>query len=550
MKSHGTGTGRSIRLVAALLAGALAAACAAPKRGALPSTDVDEDGFREAVATLSAPDYAGRRPGTAGEDKTVAYLVAQFRQLKLKPGNGDSYVQAVPMVEWTPVAAPSLAVAAGGRRREYAYGAEMLVWPAAGEADAELRDSELVFAGYGIVAPEYGHDDYGALDLQGRTVLVLAGEPGLRGAGSTSRYARVSYKVEEAARHGAGAVLVIHEAATVGYGWDALSGRLRGSQFTRQPSDSLPASVRMLGWVTEQAASTLFRDAGMDYVATRASAAQPGFRTRALELRVTAAAHGIVRHFTSANVVAVLPGSQRRGEYLVYSAHWDHLGLTDTAPAGTLRPGAVDNASGVAGLLQLARSFGRTYPVPARSIVFLASTGGEADQAGAAFYCDNPLFALQDTVAELNLDTLRIGGPTRDVQIFGRGQSELDGYVRDAATLQGRELHAEMHPERARFYNSDSFSFAAHGVPVIYAMGGADDSARGPKWGEEQLNEFFERRYLRPADVYSPDWDVRGTLDDLRLYYRVGMQLAQSGRFPNWYHNSEFRSTQSPARGG
>ena len=248
-------------------------------------------------------------------------------------------------------------------------------------------------------------------------------------------------------------------------------------------------------------------------------------------------------------VIGVLPGSRHRDEYVAYSAHWDSFGV-QPGPAGSeLYPGAIDNASGVAGLLQLARLFTRSRVAPGRSIIFMALTGGEANLAGSAWYVDHPAFPLAETVADLNLDTLHIGGPTRDVTVFGLGQSELDGYLRSSATLQGREVHADDDPRSGTFYASDSFSFASHGVPSLYAIGGSDDAARGPGWGRDMRRDYLLNRHHRPADGVDPDWDLRGTVDDLRLYYRVGSSLAQGGGFPNWYRSSEFREAGAQDRG-
>jgi Zn-dependent M28 family amino/carboxypeptidase len=245
-----------------------------------------------------------------------------------------------------------------------------------------------------------------------------------------------------------------------------------------------------------------------------------------------------------------LPGGKRRREVIIYSAHWDHLGRAPGSGGADIYHGAVDNASGVSGLLLLARAFQRTQPAPDRSIVFLALTGEESGLLGSAYYTENPVYPLKNTVADINMDALHIGGPTRDVTVFGFGQSELESYLKDAADLQGRELHPDPKPELGQFYRSDQYSFAKSGVPVLYAVGGIDDSARGPVYGQAQLDDYLEHRYHQPSDEYSPDWDVRGTLEDLRLYYEVGKRLAQTGRFPNWYPNSEFRAIRDRSRDG
>jgi Zn-dependent M28 family amino/carboxypeptidase len=520
------------------------------------SSDIDEEAFRDQFSTLASDEFEGRRPGTAGEARTVAYLVAEFRRLKLKPLSGDSYLQSVPLVEFTPDAAPSLSISGPGGVRALDFGREMVIWSRREQPQVDLQGSALVFAGYGIVAPEYGRDDYANLDVQGKTVVVLAGDPGnpaersplIRGH-MAGYYGRAALKIEEAARRGASGVLLIHDPQATLIGWDVVVSDGSGPHLDRVRSDANTGRAAVEGWLSADAGRALFAAAGLDYAASLATAAGSGFRGMPFGLRADAQIRQSVRHFTSSNVIGVLPGGQRHDEYIIYSAHWDHLGRRATAAGTAVFPGAIDNASGVAGLLQLARSFTRTYPAPGRSIVFIALTGGESNLAGSGFYVDNPVFPLQDTVADLNLDTLHIGGPTRDVIVFGSGQSEIEGYVRNAATLQGRELREDPDPPSGTFYRSDEFSFAARGVPALYAIGGTDDAARGPQWGAAQRADYYQHRYHRPGDAYSPDWDLRGTVDDLRLYYRVGLTLAHGGRFPNWYHNSEFRNAAAQDRG-
>lgn len=526
----------------------LAAACTQPKRLPPPSTDVDEDKFRDQVRTLASDEFAGRKPGTAGEEKTVAYLAAQFRQLKLKPGNGDSYLQTVPMVELAPNPDPSLSISGRGPARSLAYGRDMVIWTRRAVPQVALQSSDIVFVGYGIVAPEYGWNDYAGVDVRGKTVVALVGDPGRTTSdpkvftGRTmTYYGRCAYKLEEAARHGASGVLLIHDEQAAGYGWDAVVSRWSGPQSDRVTADDNAGLAAVEGWLSGGATRAIFAQAGLEYAALTAAASRPGFKAVPFGLRADAEVRDSIRRYSSSNVIALLSGRQHHDEYVVYTAHWDHLGRTSTPHGESIYHGAVDNASGVAGLLQLAQSFSRTRPGPSRSIVFMAVTGGESGLSGSDYYVDNPIFPLQDTVADINLDALHIGGPTRDVTVFGFGQSELEGYLRDAAALQGRELHADPNPERGEYYRSDNFSFAKHGVPALFAVGGVDDAAHGPVWGQSQLDDYYGHRYHQPSDEYSPDWDVRGTLDDLRLYYRVGMQLAQAGRFPNWYHNSEFR---------
>lgn len=542
------------RLCLGLLVLTLFDACGTVKRLPPPSTDIDEDLLRAAVRELSSDEFEGRQPGTAGEDKTVAYLTAQFKKLGLKPGNGDSFLQQVPVVELLAGPDESLAVAGRNGSKSLAYRHDMVIWTKRAVPQAQIAHSELVFVGYGIVAPEYSWDDYAGVDVRGKTVVVMLKDPGAAGGdaklfkGRTmSAYGRASYKLEEAARHGANGVLLIHD-ADASYGWDVVVNGATAPRLTRATADDNAGRAAIEGWLSGGAARGIFAQAGLDFAALTAAAGRSEFRAVPMGLFVDAEVHNTIRRFNTANVVATLPGRRRNHEYIIYTAHWDQLGRAASLSGDNIYHGAVDDATGVAGLLALAQSFKRTQPPPERTIVFLALTGAASDLLGSAYYVANPLFPLSDTVADINIDALHVGGPTRDVAVMDFGQSELEGYVRDVAALQGRELHADPHPEAGAYYRSDNFSFASAGVPALFAIAGTDDSARGPAYGQAQLDDYYAHRYRRPSDRYSEDWDVRGMIEDLTLYYRVGMRLAQTRRFPNWFTSSEFRAARERSR--
>jgi Zn-dependent M28 family amino/carboxypeptidase len=529
-------------------AGLLLTACTVHPKLPPPSTDIDETVFREHVRVLASDGFEGRKPGTPGEEKTVAYLVEQFRKLGLKPGNGESFLQQVPMLEILAGADASLSVAGHGGTLTLAYGKDMVIWSKRGLPQAELRHSEVVFVGFGIVAPEYVWNDYADIDVHGKTVVVLVNDPGYATkdpkvfkGGAMTYYGRWAYKVEEAARQGAAGVLLVHESDAAGYGWNVIQSTWTGAQFDLSTADGNAGRAAIEGWIQKDAARALFAAAGLDFAAGAAAAAHAGFKAIPTGLHADATLHNSVRQFTSANVIAQLPGGSRRREYVVYTAHWDHLGRDPARSGHNIFNGAIDNASGVAGLLTLGQSFIRTKPVADRTIVFLALTGAESGLLGSEYYVKNPVFPLRETAAVLNLDTLRNGGPTRDLTVFGSGNTDLEEYARAAALLQGREVTPEPTLEQGLYFRSDSFSFAKAGVPALYAQGGLDDSARGPVWGRAQLDAYMAHRYHQPSDQYSPDLDVRGALDDLKLYYDVGNRVAHSRRFPRWYPNSEFR---------
>jgi Zn-dependent M28 family amino/carboxypeptidase len=529
-------------------AGALLAACASQPKVPPPSTDIDEVAYRNDVWRLASDDFEGRKPGTPGEEKTLAYITEQFRKLGLKPGNGQSFLQQVPMVETVAGADAALSVEGHSGTIRFANGTDMVIWSKPGLPEAQLRRSDLMFVGYGIVAPEYAWNDYAGIDVHGKTVLVLVNDPGYGSkdpkvfkGGAMSYYGRWAYKIDEAARQGAAGVLLVYDADTAGYGWNVVQNTWGGAQLDLSASAGGAGHATVEGWIQKDAARKLFTAAGLDFEAAAAAAAHSGFKSVPMGLYVDAALRNNVRQFTSANVIALLPGSGHRKEYVLYTAHWDGLGRDPARPGHNIFNGAVDDATGAAGLLVLAQSFARTKPVAERSMVFLALTGGESGLLGSRYYIENPVFPLRDTAAVLNLDSLRPGGRTRNLTILGAGNTDLEDSARGVALLQGRSVTAEPLPEQGLYYRSDDFSFAKAGVPALYAMGGFDDSARGPVWGRAQFDDYMKNRYRQPGDQYSADWDVRGSLDDLTLYYEVGDRIARTRRFPRWYPNSEFR---------
>jgi Zn-dependent M28 family amino/carboxypeptidase len=526
----------------------LLAACTAT-RVPPPSTDIDEAGFRYGVRVLASDEFEGRKPGTAGEQKTVTFLVDQFKRLGLKPGNGDSYLQTVPLVESVIGDDATLAISGRGGRTALPYGKDMVIWTRRVVAEAALKQSDLVFVGYGIVAPEYQWNDYADIDVHGKTVVVLVNDPGygskdpkvFKGNAETY-YGRWTYKFEEAARQGAAGVLLLHETGAAGYGWNVVVNGHLGPQLDLASPDDNAGRAAVEGWVSAAAGRAMFQQAGLDYAALTAAASRPGFKAVPMGLKADALLHATTRRFTSSNVIAMLPGSKRKREYVLYTAHWDHLGRQSPQAGGAIFSGAVDNATGVAGLLMLAQSFKRTQPPPDRTMVFIAFTAEEANLLGSAFYVENPIYPLRETVGVLNMDMLHIGGPTRDVMVFGYGNSELEDYVREAALIQGRVVHPDPNPEQGLYFRSDQFSFAKSGVPALFVRGGIDDSARGPAWGQAQLDDYRTHRYHQPSDTYSESWDVRGAIEDLSLYYEIGDRLSRTRRFPRWYPSSEFRT--------
>ncbi len=542
------------RFLLVLTAVGLLPGCSMRPKEPPPTTDIDDTAYGDHVRVLASDDFQGRKPGTPGEDKTVAYLIENFHRLGLKPGNGASYVQQVPLVQITAGADATLAVSGGGGRRNLAFGKDMVIWSKRAVPDIKVTQSELIFVGYGIVAPEYSWNDYANLDVHGKTVVVLANDPGYASKDPTvfrgnamTEYGREAYKVEEAARQGALGVLLIHDAAAMGYGWDAVQATWSGAQFELQAADGNAGRAAIEGWLQNDAARALFNAAGIEFARTAVAAAHPGFKAVPLGLRLDATIHNAIHAFSSQNVLAIWPG-RKSHEYVLYTAHWDSLGI-DAARAGhNIFNGAVDNATGIAGLLALAQSFKRTIdPKPDRSIAFLATTAAQPDLLGSQYYVENPILPLRETLAVINIDMLINGGRSRDVSILGFGNSDLDDDVRAEALLQGRVAHADPNPQFGLYFRSDSYSFAHRGVPALYTQAGIDSAARGPVWGKAQIDDYFAHRYRQPSDQYAADWDVGGAVTDLTLDYQLGIRIASGRRFPRWYPNSEFRASHHRA---
>src|SRR6204780_2748324 len=540
-------------LVALAFAALVLAGCTMhPKE--LPSTDIDDTAFGDHVRVLASDDFLGRKPGTPGEDKTVSYLIEKFQKLGLKPGNGKSYVQQVPLVQITASADATLSATGPGGARNLVFGKDMVIWTKRAVPEIKVAHSELVFVGYGIVAPEYSWNDYASIDVHGKTVVVLANDPGYASkdptvfkGGAMTEYGRDAYKVEEAARQGAQGVLLIHDAAAMGYGWNAVQSTWSGAQFELQAADGNAGRAAIEGWLQNDAARALFTAAGIEFARTAVAAAHPGFKAVPLNLRVDATIHNAIRAFNSQNVLAIWPG-RKSHEYVLYTAHWDSLGIDEARPGHNVFNGAVDNATGIAGLLALAQSFKRTIdPKPDRSIAFLATTAAQPDLLGSQYYVENPILPLRQTLAVINIDMLINGGRSRDVSILGFGNSDLDDAARAEALLQGREAHPDPNPQFGLYFRSDSFSFAHRGVPVLYLQAGIDSAARGPVWGKAQIEDYFARRYRQPSDQYAADWDVGGAVTDLNMDYQLGIRIASSRRFPRWYPNSEFRASHHRA---
>jgi Zn-dependent M28 family amino/carboxypeptidase len=537
-------------LVAALLTACMAADADAPV--------FPEASYRKHIEVLSSDAFEGRAPGTEGERKTLAYLEQQFRAAGLKPGIGDSYLQPVPVVEITPHADAAMQVAAaGGKSLELHSPDDVVVWTRRPVPSTSLANAGVVYAGYGIVAPEYGWDDYAGLDVRGKLVLALINDPGyatqdpqLFTGNAMTYYGRWDYKFAEAVRHGAAGLLVIHETRAAGYPWDVPRNGATKPQFDLRIDDYATKRLALEGWITEDAASRVLAAAGMDFGELKKASSVRGFKGRPTGLTASMSVRNDVRNTVSYNVVGVVPGSRRPREAFVYTAHWDHLGKTANARPGedAIFNGAQDNATGVSALIELGRTFAATRPAPQRSMMFVAVTAEESGLLGSEYFAAHPPIPVAQMVGGLNMDNLYSVGKTRDITVIGFGKSELEDDLRAAAARQGRVPVQEPSPEKGFYYRSDHFNLAKAGVPMLYTKAGVDSPTRGVDYGKRWLEDYTATRYHKPTDEYSPEWDVSGTLQDLQLYYDVGLGIANSSRWPNWRADSEFRAIRDASR--
>ena len=517
-----------------------------------------EASYRKHVETLASDAFQGRAPGTEGEQKTVEYIERQFAAAGLSGAINGSFRQAVPVTELTPHADAALQVRGkNDQSLDLATSEDVVVWTRRPVPESRIRDAEIVFAGYGIVAPEYGWNDYAGLDVRGKLVLALVNDPGyatqdpkLFTGNAMTYYGRWSYKYEEAVRQGAAGLLVVHETKAAGYPWDVPRSGATQAQFDLRLDDVALRRLPIEGWITEAAAARVIALAGHDYAALKGASSRRGFQGKALGLRASVGVRNDVQHKTSYNVVGVLRGRTRPDEAFVYTAHWDHLGVKSDAKPGedAIYNGAQDNATGIAALIELARAFAATEPRPQRSLLFVAVAAEESGLLGSEYFIAHPPVPAAQIAGGLNMDNLYAVGPTKDVTVIGFGKSELEDELRRAARQQDRVIVQEPAPEKGFFYRSDHFNLAKQGVPMLYTKAGVNSPTKGADWGKRWLDEYTAHRYHQPSDEYDASWDVSGILQDLQLYYDVGLAVADSARWPNWYEGTEFRAIRDASR--
>lgn len=520
---------------------------------------LSEELLRTVTTRLSSDEFEGRAPGTRGEQLTVAYLIEQMRAAGLQPGNHGSWTQDVPLVEMTPQNVSPLVFQTPRGAQSLALGSDYVINSFRITPRTDIRNSDVVFVGYGITAPEKGWDDYAGVDVRGKTVIILVNDPdwqtptvgGLFNGRAMTYYGRWDYKYAEAARHGAAAAIIVHDTEPAAYGWNVVETSNTGASLLADAADNHMGETEANGWMQLPRAQALFAAAGQNFDTLREAAKQRGFRAVPLSgVTASVSFDNRINRTMSKNVIGILPGRTRPNDYILYSAHWDHLGRCQPNAAGDdICNGAIDNATGTAGLITLAQAHARAGAAE-RTLVFLAVTGEESGLLGSTYYAENPVFPLAQTVGGVNMDSLAGAGPAHDVVVVGVGKSELDTYLAPVLAAEGRHVTPEPTPEKGFYYRSDHFAFAKLGVPMLYVDPGEDLIDGGTAAGAAWNADYTAHRYHSPDDeiAYITRWD--GMIADLRIYYAVGRALAMTDAWPNWVDGDEFRATRDRSRAG
>lgn len=538
-------------LAAGMPASALAQSLQAP---AFPA--IEAQAVLAHTRALSAGEFAGRLPGTKGEELTVKYLVEQFKRAGLAPGNPDgTYLQAVPLVGITPQPGVNVVVRKGGVERPLVFGQDVVCWTKRMVEAVEVSTSDMVFVGYGVQAPEFGWDDVKGVDLKGKTLVVLVGDPPVPDPANPSQldpktfggramtyHGRWTSKFELGERLGAAAVLIVHETGPAGYPFSVVQTKV-SEQFDIAREDKNMSRPAVEGWVTLDTAKALCALAGQDFDRLKAAAVRRDFRPVALGTTATMQIRNTLRRFDSMNVVGKVEGRDPllKNEYVIYTSHWDALGIGEPVNGDPVRHGAKDNAVAVAGLIEIGRAFAAATPKPRRSILFLAVTAEEQNLLGSEYYASHPLYPLERTAATINLEMLNVHGPTRDLTIIGLGQSELDDHAKEVAALKKKTLRPDPEPERGMYYRSDHFPFARRGVPALEPDEGVDYIGKPAGYATKVRGDFFALDYHKPTDVVKPDWDLSGGVEDLQIFWMIGYRVAEADRHPQWKPGAEFR---------
>src|SRR5580700_605118 len=522
-----------------------------------PALDViTPDSLLAHIKMLASDEFEGRAPGTKGEDLSVKYISEQFARIGLKPGNPDgTYIQEVPLAGI--ISEPVMSFTIGEKKTELKFPDDYVASSARLQSDIKIDNADVVFVGYGVVAPEYGWDDYKDVDVRGKTILMLINDPAIpdpkdpkklddkmfKGKAMTY-YGRWTYKYEIAGQKGAAAAVIIHETEPAAYPYSVVKTSWAKENFELdQPNKNMDA-VQVRSWITLDVAKKLLVDSGQDFDALKKAAIKKDFRPVALKAKANISIKQTVRSFKSHNVLGKLEGSdpKLKDEWVVYTSHWDHLGRHLDLPGDQIFNGAIDNASGVASVIQLGAAFTKLNPPPKRSVLFMATTAEEAGLLGAKFYAEHPLYPLEKTLADINIDTVNPWGKTRDIEDLSNNNSTLDDMLAAAAKRNGRVMKPNSQPEKGGFYRADHFEFSKLGVPALYIGGGKEVIGKPAEFGQQKKDDYTAHHYHQVSDEVNPEWDLSGAAQDMQLLFEVGYQVANGDKFPEWKSGTEFKA--------
>ncbi|HSF54898.1 MAG TPA: M28 family metallopeptidase, partial [Algoriphagus sp.] len=535
--------------IATFVALAGLSACQAPQK---PNYKFQVSDLEPNLITLSSDEFMGRMPFTEGEKKTTSFIESEFKKIGLEPGNGDSFFQDVPLVSIVSTPQGNIELKTSSTNHSLEGFKDFVIWTQKTDSLVEVKDAEIVFAGFGIVAPEYGWNDYAGLDVKGKVVVVLVNDPGFGTEDSTffkgntmTYYGRWTYKYEEAARQGALGCLIVHNTIPAGYGFNVVQGKHNSPILYLDDRGTEAYKMGFEGWITLPSAKKLFELAGMNDAELLAKARKSGFQGMPLGVNLSAAIQVKAEYNVSQNVVAKVTGKTKPEEVIIYSAHWDHFGIGKPDETGdSIYNGALDNASGTAALIALAKAF-KTDAQPDRTVVFLAVTAEEQGLWGSAYYAQNPIYPKEKTVANINMDGINPYGKMKDVSIIGAGQSEMEDLLNVELEKLGRYSAPEPNPIAGYYFRSDHFNFAKIGIPALYFGTGIDHFEKGKEYGKQLQDDYVANYYHKPNEEYDPArWNLDGAVDDVQLLYNVGRSLANSDKWPEWKAGSEFKAVR------